>query len=100
MAPKLVLPQRRRLRQKTCPDIRRRGPLGKRRLSGKQAAPIHFVLPPAAVRAMADEAWSEMTALSEDKRRRHIHWVHVRTHQPHHRQPATFTRAGLWQHLD
>ena len=56
MAPKLVLPQRRRLRQKTCPDIRRRGPLGKRRLSGKKAAPIHFVLPPAAVRAMADEA--------------------------------------------
>ena len=68
-------------------------------MSGKQAAPIHFVLPPAAVRAMADEAWSEMTALSEDKRRRHIHWVHVRTHQPDHRQPATFTRAEFWQHL-
>ena len=87
------------MREKTSPSSSRNAPLGKRRLYGKQLAPIHFVLPSAAVQAIADEAWSELTALHEDKRRRHIHWVHARTHQAEHRQPSTFTRAQWWQHL-
>ena len=71
----------------------------RRRMVGKQPPPAHAVLPPAAFAALADEAWSEVTALSEDSRRKHVHWVHVRTQNPEHQQPDSFTREGFWQHL-
>ena len=50
----------------------------RRRLVGKQRAPAQFVLPPPALAALAEEAWSEVAALAEDSRRKHVHWVHVR----------------------
>ena len=28
-----------------------------------------------------------------------MHWVHVRTDNPLHRQPSSFTRASFWDHL-
>ena len=63
-----------------------------RRLRSKQRAPACYLLPPAALRALADEAWSEVTALAEDARRKHVHWTHIRTTDPTHRQPESFTR--------
>ena len=39
----------------------------RRRLVGKQAPPAASVLPPPAFAALVDEAWSELTALSDDK---------------------------------
>ena len=38
----------------------------RRRLSGKQREPAQYVLPPHALAALTDEAWSEVTSLSED----------------------------------
>ena len=49
----------------------------RRRLTGKQRAPAQFALPPPALAALADEAWSEVTVLSEDARRKHMNWVHL-----------------------
>ena len=69
------------------------------RLRSKQPAPAQFMLPPPALAALADEAWSELTALSDDSRRKHMHWVHVRTHSAAHRQPDSFTREQFWEHL-
>ena len=71
----------------------------RRRLVGKQRAPAQWVLPPGALAALADEAWSEVTAAAEDPRRKHAHWVHVRTNDPAHKQPDTFTRQEFWDHL-
>eukprot|EP00973_Karenia_brevis_P019842 2721633-Karenia_brevis.AAC.1 len=65
----------------------------KTRLRGKQRAPAQFMLPAASYQALVAESWSELTALSEDARRRHVHWVHVRTHNPEHKQPDQFARA-------
>ena len=48
---------------------------------------------------MQDEAWSEVNALSEDARRKHVHWVHVRTHDENHKQPDSFIRQGFWEHM-
>ena len=89
----------------------------RRRLRQKQAAPARYPAPPgadyappppgaayvppaAALAALADEAWSELTALSDDARRKHVHWVHVRTHDASHRQPESFTRERFWRHLE
>ena len=73
------------------------------RLRGKKSEEAHLAAVPAALSpgeaAVRDEAWSELTALQRDKRRRHIHWTHVRTHDPLHKQPGQFTREGFWQHL-
>ena len=69
------------------------------RLRSKQPAPAQFMLPPPALAALADEAWSELTALSDDSRRKHMHWDHVRTHSAAHRQPDSFTREQFWEHL-
>ena len=33
-----------------------------------------------------DESWSELVALGDDARRKHVHWVHIRTNDPQHRQ--------------
>ena len=73
--------------------------LSRQRLQGKQRPPAHYVLPPPAYQALVDEAWSELTSLSEDKRRKHVHWVHVRTADPQQTQPEAFTREGFWSHL-
>ena len=73
--------------------------LSRQRLQGKQRAPAHYVLPRPAYQALVDEAWSELTSLSEDKRRKHVHWVHVRTADPQQKQPEAFTREGFWSHL-
>ena len=40
-----------------------------------------------------------MTALLPDAKRKHMHWVLVRTNDPSHRQPNTFTRQSVWEHL-
>ena len=72
---------------------------GKRKLTGKQRAPAHYVLPAPAYRALTAEGWSELVGLDGDVRRRHMHWVHVRTHDENHRQPDTFTREAFWQHM-
>ena len=71
----------------------------KRRVSGKQPPPAQYVLPSPAMAALVDEAWSEIVALSDDSRRKHIHWVHVRTADPALRRPESFTREQFWQHL-
>ena len=57
------------------------------------------VVPPPALRAIADEGWSELTSLDESMRRKHVHWTHVRTGQPAHRQPDTLTREEFWHLL-
>ena len=61
-----------------------------RRLTGKQPALSASVV--MALRAIGEEAWSELSALGAGARRRHIHWTHVRTHDVTHRQPGSFTR--------
>ena len=69
---------------------------------GVAAASSPAAQPPgrdAAESAIADEAWSELTALGDDARRKHVHWVHVRTHNPTHRQPESMTRREFWDHL-
>ena len=76
----------------------------RRRLQGKQPAQAAFPVGetthvPTALRALADEGWSELTGLSEDTKRKHMHWVHVRTHNPLHRQPDSFTREAFWSFL-
>ena len=71
----------------------------RRRMVGKQAPPAASVLPPAALAALVDEAWSELTALSDDSRRKHVHWVHVHTQNPAHKQPESFSREEFWEHL-
>ena len=68
----------------------------RRRILGKQRMPDD----PVASRAIADEAWSELTALSGDARRKHVHWTHVRTDDPALRQPSSMTRKEFWQHLE
>ena len=58
----------------------------KRRLRDKQPTPAYYALPAPAFAALADEAWSELMSLSNDARRKHMHYVHVRTNHPDHRQ--------------
>ena len=79
--------------------------LARRRLRRKQPAPEAFRLArerahaPAALQALADEGWSELTSLSEDAKRKHVHWTHVRTRNPLRQQPASFSRQGFWEFL-
>ena len=54
----------------------------RRRLPKKQLAPAQYVANQAVLQALADEGWREVTALSEDARRKHVHWVHVKTDNP------------------
>ena len=72
----------------------------RKRMTRKQAPPPNIAIPEPALAALADEAWSELTALSDDARRKHVHWVHVRTRDPSHRQPETFTREQFWRHME
>ena len=70
-----------------------------RRLRGKQLAPAHYVVSPVAYEAIVDESWHEITALDDDARRKHVHWVWVRTQNPNHKQPETFEREDFWKHM-
>ena len=72
----------------------------KHRLKNKQPTPAHYALSPGQFAALADEAWSELTSLNDDKRRKHMHYVHVRTNNPDHRQPSSFTREEFWRHME
>ena len=73
-----------------------------RRLRGKQTVPAACLPLPQSVEDMAigDEAWSELVALSPDSRRKHVHWTHVRTHDPLHIQPQDMSRKDFWAHLE
>lgn len=74
----------------------------KRRISKKSSVSKFdgVLLPdPLALDAVSDEGWSEMTSLLPDARRKHMHWVLVRTKDPSHKQPHTFTRQTFWEHL-
>ena len=63
-----------------------------RRPAARREAAVEHSAPPAAdaegvqsesiahLRAIEDEGWSEIVALQDDVRRKHMHWVHVRTH--------------------
>ena len=72
------------------------------RLRGKQRPPAVYLVGEAAassyLQALGDEAWSDVTALSDDARRKHMHWVHVRNSNPNLRQPSSFTRDEFWAH--
>ena len=75
------------------------------RLSRKQAPPPEYVDPEAQQQRIADaaleaEAWAEITSLSEDKQRQHVHYTHVRTTDPDDRQPESFTRKAFYEHLE
>ena len=72
----------------------------KKRICRKQVPPAAYIAPAPVLAALTDEAWSELTSLSEDARRKHVHWVHVRTDNPAHKQPDSFTREGFWRHLE
>ena len=77
----------RRLRRKTRPE--------------DVQAPAVLVAPPAAaLQALTEEGWSELTALSPEARRKHMHWVHVRTRDTTQRQPSSFTRQGFYEFLE
>ena len=72
-----------------------------RRLRWKQSL-LEHVLPvvgPVSDLAILDEGWSELVALSGDAKRKHIHWTHVRTHDPDHTEPSEMTRGQFWAHL-
>ena len=72
-----------------------------RRLRGKQSV-AGLGLPvadPVGHAAIADEAWSELVAVSPDSKRKHIHWTYARTHEPSHVQPCDMTRQEFWAHL-
>jgi len=70
------------------------------RLRGKQVPPPGFWQTAACQSALGAEAWTELTALSEDARRQHVHYTHVRTRNPADRQPESFTRQSFWEHLE
>ena len=74
-------------------------PPPRRRLTGKRTVQPQPLRVPAALRAIADEGWSELTALGENVKRKHVHWTQVRTNNPTHRQPATFSRESFWNFL-
>ena len=71
----------------------------RRRLIGKQPAPAHLACNPAVLQAITDEGWHELTALDEDARRKHVHWVHVRTESADHIQPASMSKEEFWNHM-
>ena len=73
-----------------------------RRLRGKQSVRGSGLrtAEAAGVAAIADEGWSELVELSPGARRKHVHWTHVRTHDPQHVQLQDLTRAEFWAHLE
>ena len=49
--------------------------------------------------AAENAAADGLVVLPNDARRRHIHWTHSRTNNPHDVQPDELTREGFWEHL-
>lgn len=60
--------------------------------------PVAPVVAPAVLAALAAE--EELPALVRTVKRKHVHYTHVRTHDPTHHQPESFSRAGFWEHLE
>ncbi len=50
----------------------------------------------AAVDAEGDK---QLALLPVTVKRKHVHWTHVRTHDPKHVQPNSLTLKGFWGHL-
>ena len=86
---------RRRISKKRPPPTTMPG--GVRRRVSKKRAPVP--VPSAFLQAIRDEGLGELVALSSDARRKHIHWVHVRTHDPGHKQPQEFTRKEFFEFM-
>jgi hypothetical protein len=77
----------------------------RRRLRTKQPKPQAFKtdaersmekMLQAAVDAEGDK---QLALLPVTVKRKHVHWTHVRTHDPKHVQPSSLTRKGFWGHL-
>ena len=49
--------------------------------------------------ALAAEGLDDLPLLPATVKRKHIHWTHVRTHEPWV-QPCEMTRAPFWKHLE
>ena len=91
----------RRLRGKQPPAAS--GPSARRRLTTKQAPPDRSSLFRSAVLAQAQAlecADDTLQPLGPKVRRNHAHYTHVRTTNPSHRQPESFTRAEFYEHME
>jgi len=62
------------------------------------AQPVVVPAGPSAA-ALAAECEVGLGLFGDDVRRKHMHFTHVRTHNPDHRQPSSFTRAQFWEHI-
>ncbi|MCP3882246.1 MAG: hypothetical protein GY701_28220 [Sulfitobacter sp.] len=58
-------------------------------------------LDPCIVAAMSvDCDDDDLAALAQSVKRKYVHWVHVRTHDPTHVQPSALTAEGFYKHLE
>ena len=66
----------------------------RRRVQGKRPPPEWYA-------ALEVERFGEagLAMLCQDARRFHVHYTHVRTRSPGHKQPDQLTRKQLWEHL-
>jgi energy-coupling factor transporter ATP-binding protein EcfA2 len=77
----------------------------RRRINGKRPAPLaYFVLEDETLRrilasALDAEDEDEPGFLAATVKRKHVHWTHVTTQDPDHKQPSEFTREAFWLHL-
>ena len=79
------------------------GPDPPRRLRGKQPPADRSSLFRAAVHAQAHAlecADDILQPLGPKVRRNHVHCTHVRTRDPSHRQPESFTRKAFYEHME
>ena len=79
------------------------GPSSRRRLQGKQPPPDRSSMLRTAVQAQAhglECADDTLQPLGPKVRRNHVHYTHVRTRNPAHRQPHSFTRQEFYEHID
>ena len=75
----------------------------RRRLKGKQPPPDRSSLLRAAVVAQSHAlecADDVLQPLGRKAQRNHVHYTHVRTKDPSHRQPGSFTRKEFYDHMD
>lgn len=68
-------------------------------LPAEAALPLEAPAGPAAA-ALAAECEVGLSLFGGDVRRKHMHFTHVRTHNPDHRQPSSFTREQFWEHME
>ena len=76
----------------------------RKRLRGKQAAPLHMCTEhDRVVLALLAEAMDaeedEEAELAPGVLRQHVHFTHVTTQNPEHKQPNEFTRQSFFEHL-